>query len=66
MKRGQGRDRSQLKLSDGAGEMAQRLISSTDCSSGEPEFNSQQPHGGSQPSALPPSGVSEDSNSVLT
>jgi hypothetical protein len=34
-----------------------------------PEFKSQQPHGGSQPSELylmPSSGVSEDSYSVLT
>jgi len=30
-----------------AGEMA--LVKSTDCSSRGPEFNSQQPHGGSQP-----------------
>jgi hypothetical protein len=33
-----------------------------------PEFNSQQPHGGSQPSVMGsvPSCVSEDSHSVLT
>jgi hypothetical protein len=39
-----------------------------DCSSRGPEFNSQQPHGGSQPSAMgsdAPSGVSEDSYSIL-
>jgi hypothetical protein len=33
----------------GAGELAQWL-KSTDCSSKGPEFKSQQPHGGSQPS----------------
>jgi hypothetical protein len=43
-------------------------VKSTDCSFRGPEHNSQQPHGGSQPSvkgsdAL--SGVSEDSYSVL-
>jgi hypothetical protein len=36
-----------LKKFAGAGEMAQQ---STNCSSRGPEFNSQQPHGGSQPS----------------
>jgi hypothetical protein len=35
----------QLKVILGAGEMAK----STDCSSRGPEFNSQQPDGGSQP-----------------
>jgi hypothetical protein len=42
---------------------------STDCSSKGPEFKSQQPHGGSQPSIVrsdPSSCVSEDSYSVLT
>ena len=51
----------------GAEEMAQNK--STDCSSEGPEFKSQQPHGGSQPSVqdlIPSSGVSEDSYSVLT
>jgi hypothetical protein len=33
-----------------AGEMAQRLRALTDCSSTGPEFKSEQPHGGSQPS----------------
>jgi len=42
-----------------AGEMAQRLRALT-----APEFSSQQPHGGSQPSVME-SGVSEDSYSVL-
>jgi hypothetical protein len=37
---------------------------STDCSSRGPEFKSQQPHGGSQPSVMG-SAVSEDSYSVL-
>jgi hypothetical protein len=49
-----------------AGEMAQR---NTDFSSKNPEFKSQQPHGGSQPSEVRSevlsSGVSEDSYSVL-
>jgi hypothetical protein len=38
---------------------------STDCSSRAPEFNSQQPHVGSQPSVMRSNGVSEDSYSVL-
>jgi hypothetical protein len=44
------------------------VVKSTDCSSRGPEFNSQQPHGGSQSSVMdlmPSSGVSEDSYSVL-
>jgi hypothetical protein len=28
------------------------VVKSTDCSSRSPEFNSQQPHGGSQPSVM--------------
>jgi hypothetical protein len=47
-------------------------VKSIDCSSRGPEFNSQQPHGGSQPSVMgsdangiQTSGVSEDSYSVL-
>ena len=45
-------------------------VKSTDCSSRGPEFNSQQSHGGSQPSvmgcdALVCSGVSQESNCVL-
>jgi hypothetical protein len=43
-------------------------VKSTDCSSGGPEFKSQQPHGGSQPSVMKshaPSGVFEDNYSVL-
>ena len=42
---------------------------STGSSSKDPEFNSQEPHGGSQPSVMrsdASSGVSEDSDSVLT
>ena len=39
------------KQESGAGEVAQQL-KSTDCSSRGPEFNSQQPHGGSQPSVM--------------
>jgi hypothetical protein len=39
------------------------VVKSIDCSSRDPEFNSQQPHGGSQPSVMG-SGVSEDSYSV--
>jgi hypothetical protein len=48
------------------------VVKSTDCSSKSPEFKSQQPHGGSQPSLMrsevvsSSSGVSEDSYSVLT
>jgi hypothetical protein len=41
-------------------------VKNTDCSSEGPEFKSQQPHGGSQPSVMPSSGVSEESYSVLT
>jgi hypothetical protein len=37
------------KIRDGAGEMAQ-WVRAPDCSSEGPEFKSQQPHGGSQPS----------------
>jgi hypothetical protein len=36
----------------GAGERAQRLRALAACSSRGPEFNSQQPHGGSQPSVM--------------
>ena len=45
------------------------VVKSIDCSLGGPEFKSQQPHGGSQPSimrSMPSSAVSEDSYSVLT
>jgi hypothetical protein len=38
-----------MKVSRGAGEMAQ-WVRAPDCSSEGPEFKSQQPHGGSQPS----------------
>jgi hypothetical protein len=45
------------------------VVKSTDGSSRGPEFNSQQPHGGSQPyvmrDLMPSSGVSEDSYSGL-
>ena len=43
-------------------------VKSTDCSSRGPEFNSQQPHGGSQPTEwnpMPSSSVSENSYSAL-
>jgi hypothetical protein len=43
-------------------------VKSTDCSSEGPEFKSQQPHGGSQPSIMRPDAlfwVSEDSYNVL-
>jgi hypothetical protein len=53
------------KVLPGAGEMAQ-WVRAPDCSSEGPEFKSQQPHGGSQPSVTRSSGVSEDSYSVLT
>jgi hypothetical protein len=45
------------------------VVKSTDCSSEGPEFKSQQPHGGSQPSVMGYNVlfcVSEDSYSVLT
>jgi hypothetical protein len=45
--------------------MAQQ-VRAPDCSSEGPEFKSQQPHGGLQQDLTPPSGVSEDSYSVLT
>jgi hypothetical protein len=64
-----GKVNSHLKIYSWAGEIGS-AVKSTDCSSRGPEFNSQQPHGGSQPSIMestpPSSGVSEDSNSVLT
>jgi hypothetical protein len=46
------------------------VAKSTDCYFRDPEFNSQQPYGGSQSfvmgsDAMPSPGVSEDSNSVL-
>jgi hypothetical protein len=45
-------------------------VKNTDCSSRGPEFKSQQPHGGSQPSVMGSDTlfwcVSEDSYSVLT
>jgi hypothetical protein len=44
-------------------------VKSIDCSSKGPEFNSQQPHGGSQPSVMGSdavSGVSEENYSVHT
>jgi hypothetical protein len=43
------------------------MVKSMDCSSTSPEFNFQEPHGGSQPTVMNPmpfSGVSEDSYSV--
>jgi hypothetical protein len=40
------------------------VVKSTDCSSRGPEFYSQQPQGGSQPSVIG-SGVSEGSDGVL-
>jgi hypothetical protein len=40
-----------------AGEMARLLGKSTDCSSKGPEFKSQQPHGGSQPSVMGSDGL---------
>jgi hypothetical protein len=46
------------------------VVKSTDCPSRGPEFNSQQPHGGSQPPVMGSDAlfwcVFEDSNSVLT
>jgi hypothetical protein len=68
---------SLAKISKGKKELKELLtgwrdgsvVKSTDCSSEGPEFKSQQPHGGSQPSVMRSDaspGVSEDSNSVLT
>ena len=45
------------------------VVKSTNCSSRGPEFKSQHPHGGSQPSVMGSDAlfcVSEDSDSVLT
>ena len=47
--------------SNNLGQRDGSVVKSADCSSKGPEFNLQQPHGGSQPS----SDVSEDSCSVL-
>jgi hypothetical protein len=44
-------ERLVLKKKKGAGEMAQ-WVRAPDCSSEGPEFKSQQPHGGSQPSVM--------------
>jgi hypothetical protein len=49
---GGGVFKSNEKTDCGAGEMAQWLRPLTDCSSRGPEFKSQQPHGGSQPSVM--------------
>jgi hypothetical protein len=51
------------KKCKGAGEMAQQLRALTALPR-SPEFNSQQPHGGSQPSVMG-YGVSEDSYGIL-
>jgi hypothetical protein len=40
------------------------VVKSIDCFSRGPEFNSQQPHGGSQRDMMPSSGVSEDCDSI--
>jgi hypothetical protein len=46
------RERERIKvIKMGAGEMAQ-WVRAPDCSSKGPEFKSQQPHGGSQPSVM--------------
>ena len=44
------------------------VVKNTDCSSGGPEFKSQQPHGGSEPSIMRSDALfsPEDSYSVLT
>jgi hypothetical protein len=44
--------RENTKCVRGADEMAQQVRALTDCSSKGPEFKSQQPHGGSQPSIM--------------
>jgi hypothetical protein len=45
----EGEQRQGIKAQSRAGEMAQQ-VRAPDCSSEDPEFKSQQPHGGSQPS----------------
>jgi hypothetical protein len=58
-----GFKRGKLGWQDGS------VVKSADCSSEGPEFKSQQPHGGSQPSVtrlMPSSGVAEDSYRILT
>jgi hypothetical protein len=59
-----------FKKREGGGWRDGSSVKSTDCSSRGPEFNSQQPHGGSQPSVTGLDAlfwyVSEGSNSVLT
>ena len=57
------------EINTGGGWRDGSAVKSTDCSSIGPEFNTQQPHGGSQPSIIGSdtlSGVSENSYSVLT
>jgi hypothetical protein len=44
------KNNKQKKIKTGTGEMAQ-WVRAPDCSSEGPKFKSQQPHGGSQPSA---------------
>ena len=45
------KNNKQKKIKTGTGEMAQ-WVRAPDCSSEGPEFKSQQPHGGSQPSIM--------------
>jgi hypothetical protein len=48
-----GRRKRSLSISLGCGGWRDgSVVKSTDCSSRSPEFNSQQPHGGSQPSVM--------------
>jgi hypothetical protein len=63
------RSKRRLKGSVVGGWRDGSAVKSTDCSYEGPEFKSQQPHGGLQPSIMtsdPSTGVSEDRYSVLT
>jgi len=47
-----GGDRKREREGEKGGWRDGSVVKSTDCSSRGPEFNSQQPHGGSQPSVI--------------
>jgi hypothetical protein len=47
-----GKEARIIKNAQKAREMYGSVVKSTDCSSRGPEFNSQQPHGDSQPSVV--------------
>ena len=54
-----------LKMTRGGDWRDGSVVKSADCSSDCPEFKSQQPHGGSQPSVCDLMPSSEDNDSVL-